>query len=282
MSRGFVKTIDDLSKGGRKSIFFDFFSKGEYDGRVNEISKNRILSLPYPLRLSWTESTLSTNDDLKEMAKAGEADFTVRIADSQTAGKGRKNRSFFSKGGLYMSILLPFGENFFLVTPIAAIAVAKAIRSLTGEDALIKWVNDVYVNGKKVCGILSESVVTEGGRRIVLGVGVNLATPQEGFPREIRDIAGSIDADRSELAARFLEEFFSRFCAGDATEIKKEYIALSFLVGKEVFIQKENGCLKATVLGFTEDLSLSVRYLDGRTEDLIAGDVSLRLDGVPR
>ena len=244
---------------------------------MNESDKNRILSLPYPLSVSSVAETSSTNDDLKAMARAGAPDFTLRIAEKQTAGKGRKNRSFFSEGGLYMSILLPFGENFSLVTPVAAVAVAKAIRSLTGEDALIKWVNDVYVKGKKVCGILSESIVVGEARRVVLGIGVNLNTPEGAFPKEISDVAGSVKANRIELATHILKEFLPRFCTGDAATIKREYIALSLLPGKEVLVQKENGCFTATALGFTEDLSLSVRYPDGRTEDLIAGDVSLRL-----
>ena len=250
---------------------------------MKPVNEKLILTLPYPLALSLAEETFSTNDDLKIAAREGAKDFTLRIADRQLAGKGRNNRSFYSENGLYMSLLLPAREETFsLITPMAAVAVANAVRSLTKEDARIKWVNDVYVGGKKICGILSESVMVQGSRRVVLGIGVNLNTPEEAFPEEIRSIAGSVKADRSELAAAVVDAFLSRFLSSDLGAVKQEYRELSFLTGKEVVVQKENDRREATVLGLTEDLALSVRYADGTEEDLIAGDVSLRLSGKAR
>ena len=245
---------------------------------MKKFEETRVYSLPYPITLSLTEQTASTNDDLKAAAREGAPDFTVRIADKQLAGKGRNNRSFFSENGLYMSVLLPAKEEVLpFITAIAAVAVARAIRSLTETDAEIKWVNDVYVHGKKVCGILSESVVTGGVRRVIVGIGVNLNTPEEGFPEEIRAIAGSIDADRSELAAEILSRLLSLFEKGDIEGVCNEYRELCFLVGKRISVHKENGCVDATVTGLTKELALSVLYDDGKTEDLIAGDVSVRL-----
>ena len=244
---------------------------------MKSIDEKRILSLPYPLTLSLTEETASTNDDLKIAAREGAPDYTVRIADRQLAGKGRKQRAFFSEGGLYMSVLLPVKDNLDLLTCIAAVAVATAIREVTEEDAHIKWVNDVYVRGKKVCGILAESVVTEGARRVIVGIGVNLNTPEEAFPEEIRGIAGSVKADRSELAARILQNLLCRFASMDTDPVKEEYKKLCFLTGQKVTVYKENGCREATVLGLTDSLALSVLYPDGQKENLIAGEVSLQV-----
>lgn len=243
---------------------------------MKPIDKKIILSLPYPIVLSLTEETASTNDDLKVAAKEGAKDYTVRIADRQLAGKGRKGRSFFSEGGLYMSVLLPAYGDLTLLTPTVAVAVAAAIRDLTEEDARVKWVNDVYVRGKKVCGILAESVVADNHRRVIVGIGVNLNTKEGDFPSEIRSIAGSIIADRSALAARILNNLF-RLLQEDPKRICAEYKKLCFLIGQKVTVQKEDGCRVATVLGLTDRLALSVLYDDGQTEDLIAGEVTLRL-----
>ena len=244
---------------------------------MKSIDQKRILSLPYPLTLRVAEVTASTNDDLKAEARAEAKDYTVRIADRQLAGKGRKQRAFFSEGGLYMSVLLPAKDNLDLLTCIAAVAVATAIREVTGEEARIKWVNDVYVKGKKVCGILSESVVTEGKRRVIVGIGVNLNTPEEAFPEEIRGIAGSVVADRSVLAASILNHLLCRFEKEDTASVCEEYKKLCFLTGQKVTVRKENGCREATVLGLTDSLALSVLYPDGQKEDLIAGEVSLQV-----
>ena len=182
-----------------------------------------------------------------------------------------------------MSVLLPAREKALpFVTTIAAIAVCRAVNELTGKCALIKWVNDVYVDGKKVCGILSESVVTEKGRRVIVGIGVNLCHPENAFPEEIKDIAGSVDADRTELAARILLHLFSLYDLSDPGALRKEYRALSFLLGKTVVVEKENDRREAIALGFTSTLALTVRYADGSTEDLLAGDVSIRSDDISR
>ena len=233
--------------------------------------------LPHQVRLTHVAETISTNEDAKKAAREGAPDYTLLIADRQTGGKGRLGRSFYSEGGLYMSILLPFREDFSLVTPVAAIAVARAIESVCGVKSDIKWVNDVYVRGKKVCGILAESAVAGDKRRIVLGIGVNLNTPANSFPEEIRRVAGSVSGDRNLLAASILEHLFSLLDREDSDHIRREYIERCFLVGHRVNVKKENGCIPATVLGLTDTLALSVRYDDGEREDLIAGEVSIGL-----
>ena len=234
--------------------------------------------LPHPVFCIHVEETSSTNENLKVLARRGSADYTLILADSQSAGKGRLGRSFYSEGGLYMSILLPYDDGTcFFLTHIAALAVARAIEETAGETARIKWVNDVYVKGRKVSGILAESIVSPRGRHIVLGIGVNLDTPEDAFPEEIRAIAGSIKADRSHLAVRILHHLFTLLDAGDLGAIRREYRERCFLVGKEVDVIKEKSCRKATVIGLTDNLALSVRYESGEREDVAFGEVSLRL-----
>lgn len=233
-------------------------------------------NFPDGFRVYLTEETGSTNDDLKAAALSGAPDLTVRIANRQVAGRGRQNRFFFSENGLYMSVLLSVkNEVFPFVTAAAAVAVAKAIMDFTDRTVGVKWVNDVFLDGKKVCGILCESVVANERRRVIVGIGVNLNTPEEAFPKEIRGIATSLNADRDALAKNILTRL-SYLLKQSAQTICDEYRALCFLMGRSVLIQKETGCRTATVTGLTDSLALSVRYEDGTSEELIAGDVSVQ------
>ena len=135
----------------------------------------------------------STNDTVKALAAEGAPEGVVVLAEAQTAGKGRMRRQFFSPDGtgIYMSILLRpklAAEDALFITTAAAAAVADAIEAATGENAGIKWVNDVYLRGLKVCGILTEGALglEEGNLEYaVLGIGINAIAPQNGFPEEI-------------------------------------------------------------------------------------------------
>ena len=142
------------------------------------------------------DKTVSTNEEIKLIAESGE-EFTVAVAREQTGGKGRMGRKFESPvGGLYFSVLLKprfSAETCLKITTAAAVAMARAIEKVCGKSAEIKWVNDIYIKQKKVCGILTEGVFdAENGhiKYAVLGVGVNVATPKGGFPEEIRETAG--------------------------------------------------------------------------------------------
>ena len=160
----------------------------------------------------------STNQYLKELAKEGAKAGTVIIANKQSAGRGRLGRSFFSPEGtgIYMSILLrPEMElqKSVRITSMAAVAVARAIERVSGIEAKIKWVNDIFLNGKKVCGILTESginAITGTLEYAVLGIGINVGTIQ--FPEELKDIATSIcnecnhTVTRTELIIEILKE----------------------------------------------------------------------------
>lgn len=246
---------------------------------MKPLDVNSILSsLDRPLTISYREETGSTNDDLKKAALLGAPDFTAEIAGRQKNGRGREGRRFFSESGLYMSLLLPARpETTPYLTHLAAVAVALAVRELTGEDARVKWVNDVYLKGKKICGILTENIAVKERRRLVLGIGVNLAAPNASFPEEIREIAGAIACEREQLAAAILRAFFHRFDRFSADRLREEYCALSFPVGTRVTVIKEKGDREATLLGLTDSLGLLVLYEDGSREELISGEVHLKL-----
>lgn len=238
----------------------------------------------------------STNKLVKTMGYAGEDEGYLMIAESQTEGRGRLGRSFFSPDGtgLYMSLLLQpncKAEKATRITTIAAVAVTEAIRGLTGKEAGIKWVNDIFLNGKKVCGILTESVLQPGTDMMdfaVLGIGVNLTEPKEGFDAEIKEIAGAIypygaapEFFRERLAAEIVNRFFELYGNLDDISIVKRYQTYSVMTGRAISIiddiTKPEAARKATALGIDDNFGLIVELSDGTRETLTSGDVSLRL-----
>ncbi len=146
--------------------------------------------------------TESTQDDMKQLYRDGDARvFDAVFALSQTGGKGRYGRSFFSpKGGLYLSMLLPYEETETLTRGAGACAV-RAVARITGKDLRIKPVNDLYMDGRKVAGILAEAVtgLDSVPVAVILGIGINLVEPEGGFPAEIRKRAGALYEDVSEI-----------------------------------------------------------------------------------
>ena len=239
----------------------------------------------------------STNTYLKAKAveaqhsgwRGGLKEWHTVIASGQSAGRGRLGRSFCSPAGtgLYLSVLLrPAGtaESAVRITTAAAVAACRAIESCTDACPQIKWVNDIFVRGKKACGILTEaSVNMETGRLdwAVMGIGFNVYEPEGGFPEEIRDIAGAIAAQRqrdlrSRLAAAFLVEFQSLCRNLEGTDYHEEYRERSFLIGREINVLRGDMARPALALDIDSDCHLIVRYEDGTTEALSSGEVSVR------
>lgn len=148
------------------------------------------------------ESCTSTNDLLFDMAKNGAEKNTVLCARKQTAGKGTNNRSFFSpENGIYMSVLLKDieKENILDITPTAAVVVSRVLNELCRTDTKIKPVNDIYLNGKKLCGILTKAQSTSGETDfVIVGIGINLFRPKEGFPDDLSSVATYVCDDYDE------------------------------------------------------------------------------------
>ena len=194
-------------------------------------------------------------------------------ADSQSAGRGRMTRTFVSPGGgLYMSVLLPAAspEEAAGKTPLAAVAVCRALYDLGVRDARIKWVNDVYLHDKKICGILCEGV--PGG--VIIGIGVNVSTPEDGFPREAGP-AGAIDrpnVTRNKLLEGILHHLPKAIaCPEDALQT---YRAVSLLTGREVICQVGDRTLTGTVTGISDGFGLNLIREDGEEMTLHSGEVT--------
>ncbi len=231
----------------------------------------------------------STNGYVRERADFGECEGYVAIANEQTAGRGRLGRNFYSPAGtgLYMSILLR-PKNYIVsgavnLTTIAAVAVCEAIEAVLQEKTGIKWVNDIYVRGKKVCGILTEAALSmESGmlEYAVLGIGVNIYAPQNGFPPELENIAGSIfeapqNDVKNRLAAEFLNSFMSYYTAKENPDYVSKYRSRSLVIGREVTVNSANQYRSATVMGIDDNCRLLVKYSDGKEESLSSGEVSI-------
>ncbi len=235
----------------------------------------------------------STNSRIMESAREGATEGTVILADVQTGGKGRRGRSFFSPSGcgIYLSILLRPKLQAFDTTQItlsAAVAVARAVESACMLSPGIKWVNDLYYRERKVCGILAEGMTASAGRidAVVLGIGLNVFLPQNGFPKEIRNKAGALmnrrpDADsdllRARIAGMLLESFYQIYRELPDRSFLDEYRSRSILTGKTVLVNPEGEAYPAMVEGIDEEGRLAVRKMDGTVQKLLAGEVSLEL-----
>lgn len=234
----------------------------------------------------------STNTVLKSLAAEDAPAGTAVLAVTQTAGRGRLGRSFYSPSasGLYLSLLLrpdlaPADAP--RLTSCAAVAVAEAVSGLSGRETGIKWVNDVYMDGKKICGILTEAGIDlESGRvsYVVVGIGINLRAPEGGFPEEIRNIAGaafdglSVPDLRNRLAALVLDRLADYAADPFSDALFDAYAKRSFVPGRKITVLapgKEP--MPAEALRLNRNYSLQVRLEDGREEKLASGEVSIRV-----
>jgi BirA family biotin operon repressor/biotin-[acetyl-CoA-carboxylase] ligase len=228
----------------------------------------------------------STNTLLKQKAEAGEKEGKVAIAETQSGGKGRLGRSFFSPmgTGIYMSILLRPQlemENAVLITTLAAVCVAQAVENVTDKQTGIKWVNDIYYNGKKICGILTEAGCDcENGRLnyAVLGIGINVIRPANGFSEELDDIAtclydGETPGIRARLAAEVLNLFFEKYGDIAKKDFLDDYRRRMTLTGKTVNFTRGGEEFSARVLSVDDDARLVVHMEDGRACALSRGEV---------
>lgn len=238
-------------------------------------------------RIRTVAESASTNDDVKAAAQLGEPEGLVVIADRQTAGRGRMRRLFFSPEatGLYMSVLIRpslRASDSVLITSAAAVAVAEAVEHVSGRTARIKWVNDVFLDGRKVCGILTEGSVGSDGhlQYAVVGIGVNLTPPPSGFPEALRDIAGAVfgqDAPsdaRARLASEILAHLY-RYLDLESRAFLPGYRNRSLVLGKSVLVTLGEETFTANALFIDNDCRLVVETEHGILP-LCAGEVSIR------
>ena len=278
--------------------------------RITAGSLQAILGRERMERVLCFDSTDSTNRRLQEAVLEGIApNGLIAVANEQTAGRGRLGRSFSSPQdmGIYLSLLirpnaLPAADSpasavsWTVLTSWTAVAVCRAVENVCGICPGIKWVNDLLLDGKKICGILTQmELESESGtiRDIIIGIGVNVQESEEDFPEELRDIAGSLlmstgrKTDRSVLAAEMIRQL-DRMCADwnrgseTAAAYLEEYRRQSLVIGKPVRVINPKETKEAIAESIGDDFSLHVRYSDGSEEDLRGGEISIRsLSAVP-
>ncbi len=244
------------------------------------------------MEISVLPLAASTNAILHERAGEGAPQWSLLLAEEQSSGRGRNQRSFFSPKdtGVYMSLLLRpknyTADQAVRITVMAAVAVCEAIEEISGEETAIKWVNDIFMRGKKVCGILTEGTVSiENGRLdyAVLGIGINLYEPKEGFPRELRPVAGAVfpkarKDGKTRLISSFLNRFFESYADPLSADYPTRYRNRSLVIGRHVRLISGGRESEVLVKGIDDECRLQVEYPDGHEEACCSGEISLQLE----
>lgn len=243
------------------------------------------------LDLTVLPTAPSTNALVREKANQGCPEGCVIVACEQTDGRGRYGRQFFSPidSGVYLSLLLrPTAyspQQATCLTAAAAAAMCQAIEAVTGQQPGIKWVNDIFLHGKKVCGILTEAAVgleTGALDYMVLGAGVNLYPPVKGFPEEIQPIAGSVlerscPEAKNRLVGEFLNRFWDFYTHPECRTYLEDYRSRSLAIGQNVTVLSAGRAVSAYAYGIDDDFRLLVRYENGDTEALSYGEIRIQL-----
>ncbi|MBP0966928.1 MAG: biotin--[acetyl-CoA-carboxylase] ligase [Oscillospiraceae bacterium] len=243
------------------------------------------------VQLHVFDTVTSTNDLLREAAEQGAPEFTVFAARRQTAGKGRQGRRFYSppQSGLYLSMLLRpqmQAAETLALTPMAAVAAAEAVEQCTGQRVQIKWVNDLLLHGRKICGILAESKVSAGTvpDYVIVGIGINLTEPAEGFPPDLRNIAGAVyphgtdtEAAFADCAAALIAALLRQYRQLAQKGYLQGYRERLCVLGRPVTVNENGTERPATALAVDDDLRLLVRYADGTEQWRSTGEIRIRL-----
>ncbi len=231
------------------------------------------------------DSVDSTNSFAKKYAVDREG-WMIIVANKQTAGRGRRGRAFSSpENGVYMSMVLrptiDLHEIYFS-TILTVVAVHRVLSRLTDEKIMIKWVNDLFVGNRKICGILTELVSSVESMKVefvVAGVGINVNSSLNAYPCELDKIVGILeisDLDRNKLIAEIANEAFAIFDNYDKAAIIDEYKSFQLLLGKEVKFENEGKLRTAIALDITENGELLV--IDGDEKIILnAGEISVKL-----
>ena len=237
----------------------------------------------------YTE-TDSTNNRAKFLAVNENApDGTLIVAEKQTGGRGRMGRTFESPfgSGIYFTVVLRRHlemQSAPLITSCVAVAVAEAIEKLSGADTKIKWVNDVFINDKKVCGILTEAGMNFETRQLdyaVVGIGINTGLVENSLSNDVLNVATSIEAEtgirvkRAELVAEVMNGFEKHLETLESKDYMNEYRKRSLIIGKRIVVSKGNSEKEAIADDIDNNAFLIVKYDDGTTETLSSGEARI-------
>lgn len=249
------------------------------------------LNTPYSTTSIYTFKTLeSTNETAKELALNGASHGTIVISEEQTAGKGRLGRKFYSpsNSGIYMSIILRPNlkiSDAVLITTAASVAICNAIENVTNTNVKIKWINDIVINDKKVCGILTEAVTdfeTGNIQHLILGIGINFNTSENDFPIEIRNLATSIFSNtdttstRNQLCAEVINKILFMIEDIKNYDFIDEYKKRSIILNQDITFIRGGISTKGRAIDINDDGSLVVKKENNEIVTLNSGEVSIR------
>lgn len=246
--------------------------------------------LPYAqdIIIETTDEIDSTNDELKNRALKGQQEITLLIAEHQTKGKGSKGRSFFSPDGTgcYMSFLIRPAypaEECTLLTTMASAVTAQAIETVTGKTAQIKWVNDIYIERRKVAGILTQAGFAKDGKSLdyaIVGIGINITEPKGGFPGEIKNIAAAISSEGTKIKNRLIGEIVNRFIYYYKNLTAKEYMSdyrdRLFFLGEEITVIESDKIYTAIAKDVDNLCHLIIETENGESKALFGGEISIK------
>lgn len=275
------------NRGYRLSLYNDLLSVPGISMHLAEEYKK--------LPIHIYKSVDSTNKTAKHLALDNAPHGTIVLADSQTNGRGRADRSFFSPegSGIYLSILLKPNSGILKPTVImtaACVAVCMAIEQVCHLQPEIKWINDLYLNGKKVCGILTDAVVNFEAEQLdslILGIGINFVPPEQGFPPELETSVSALGdgtslsalkgISRNQLIAEIINQVMRIFSELPSRNYLDEYRKRSFLFGKNILIVQKGKTISAKALNIDDDGGLVVQLDDNKTQTLYSSDISIQL-----
>lgn len=246
------------------------------------------LYLKRPLKIFLHKELDSTNQEAKRLALTGNPQGTVILAEHQISGRGRMGRSFYSPAGkgLYLSLILRpklSPVDAFLITTAASVAVCRAVKQTADISAEIKWVNDVYVNNKKICGILTEAVTDfETGTidAVILGIGVNCS--KVNFPENAGENPDSLSSfsaapiSRNALAAAIIDETLFLIEQLPKRDFLTEYRQRSIVLGRNIRVITKDEENPAKALDIDDNGGLVVQYPNGKIATLNSGEISIR------
>ena len=246
---------------------------------------------PWAETLHWFDTIDSTNTEAKRLAAVGARHGTVLIAGHQTGGRGRMGRSFHSPAGLgiYLSVILRpdcSPAELMHLTCATAVSMCDAVDAAAGFRPGIKWTNDLVHGKRKLGGILTELSLNADGtvNYAIIGIGINCRHTTADFPEELRDMAGSlsmvtgVSADTAKVAAAMIDALYSmdQCLLGEKAAIMDRYRADCVTIGQEVSVHRFEEVRHGTALGVDDAGGLTVRFEDGHTETVAAGEVSIR------
>ena len=278
LSTSRMSVCNAIKKLEQEGLKIDSVTNKGYKILSGDILNNETLNLN--IKSLYLDECTSTMAEARSMLDKGEKTPFVVLSSKQSAGRGRRGRSFISEnGGIYLTLVVENEYKVESITTKVCVAVSRVIDRM-GFSSQIKWVNDIYIDGKKCVGILTEGIINlelAQVSHVLIGIGINYTTKD--FPKELNAVSlfpdGSAKETRSEFISALIDEIFILL---NEEDYYNEYRAKSCIIGKNINVLKQDECKKAKAIDIDENCHLIVEYPDNTIEVLSSGDVSIRSD----